>query len=583
MVTALTEYTTGIGVVSYNGYTLTPARSYSFDIQLVTDDSGRAKVVHRYTLKGRWWVTSDTEDLSSAAMSDLRQKLSEPGQKLTLTDIGFGDITVGGNAATKDPWFGPHPKVGHAEPVGGMIAWLVDWSVEFNLLDCESLAVPGHGSLVALNRRVSISIDAKGYTTINETGYWQISLNRKDGGSAIETTADAKRDLFKPAVPLGFKRESQNYSLNEAGNRMDWSITDVELHGPEYPTGIVDASVSYDVSSNERSFSKWHATLSGSLEVKKGFPLGWAATKFLAIVAMKKKSLQVAVGGTDSVVLAERFSFGMEDIFSRRSRFSITWLVAGQLNDFIKKSGVWERVEEAGAGTAGSMWRASMLDVWGPRGLAQVAVPPDTIIDPCGNETLKIPDLAAVNKHNDYGYFDAPFFAVGNIPPEQSWLEYENHIRYVREQNAAYHIPAVQVDPPKNITSSLSAAAGFQVFAVPSDTGVKVASPQSIPSNSAATLQYQGAPSDMLIMYGKAMRVKHQPAVPLVAKVLGAEPVMIKSAVEPAWIIGRVGTDNTPVFVTRWAFLFKVPDNFDVNQIAGGAPNLAAPAKPGQI
>lgn len=581
----LTDLVNGIGVVSYNGYVLTPARSYEFDISPVLDDAQRGKVYQRYALKGRWWVTSADEDTSSTSMTTLRQKLSEPGQKLTITDIGFGDITVGGDATTYDPAFGPFPRTGHCEPRGGMIAWLVDWSIEFNLLDCESLAQTAIGGLIALNRKVAISVDMKGYTTITQSGYWQVSMNRVNGGSTLSKNADDMRDRFKANVPSGFRREVSNFTPNEAGNRMDFSIVDVEMHGSDYPEGIVETHISYDVAANERTFSKWQATLAGTLEVKKGFPLGLAATKFLAIVAKKKAALQRAAAGSgsDAMVIVERFSFGMEDIFGRTSRFSITFLVVGQFADFIRQSGVWERVVDQGEG---DRWRANMnLDVWTSRGLAKVKIPNDTIIDACQGEPLNIPALTAANYNNDYGSFEAPMFAVGNIPYEKSWLEYENHIRYVREQQTATHSPAVSVPAPKSTSTSMGIAAGFTTTFGPASgtSGAKLAPPQSLAAESNSTIQFQSAPNDMLVMYGKAMRVKFEPVVPTVGMVLGAEPVMVKAVVEPAWIIGRVGTDNAPVFVTRWAYLFKVPDNFKVEQAAKGAPNPAIPPAKGAV
>lgn len=587
MVTPLTTFTDGIGTVSYNGVTLTPARNYKFEMEPIYDEAGIALVYDKYVMHGEWHVTSATEAVEATALSTIRRLLSEPGKVLTISGIGFGDMAglssmvVGGKQAGVthyDVKFGPHPKVAFMEPVGGLIAWRVNWSVEFHLLPCTiSAAQDGkaaNGRIIAFNREFQLDIDCTtGLTRYTIAGYWQVALNRDADGENLTEGADKQIDKLLPVVPNDFERVNRNYHLSKDRTRVDFTVTDQELTGPAFPAGIVKAKIKYEVSTTTQSQAIWHATLSGSLTTIKGRNRYLAAQKFAAIARDKRRQLEAAFRGTGSV-FPVRFSFSLDDLFGRTSSFSLTFQMAGTLRNIMQASGVWSDVPESNY----QQWAASMQPAWHPRGLADAHFNKMAIIDVCGNDPLPVDSVTASGRP-DAGGPTQEVFSCGTIDPKFSWLAYENHVRVVRKQSAVNHSFA-QVATGLGLAYALTSpstalAGGAVIYANRDRTDPKVDAGSSYQGKTPSVVQYQGAPDDELVMYGKAMRLQHVPVAPTLKQVMGIEPVLIDSSCTMPILMGRVGTDNCCVWGMAWAYRFKCPTYLDTTkQIpTSGAPN----------
>jgi hypothetical protein len=128
-ITPLASFT--IGVVNYGNYTLVPSRTYRFSAEPVYSDLDRTVVYNKCALTGKWVITETSEGASAITLTSVHKGLSEPGQTLTLTNIGYLATMVA------DAHWGPKPRVISLTPVGGLLCWEVEWSVEFY--------VPGSG------------------------------------------------------------------------------------------------------------------------------------------------------------------------------------------------------------------------------------------------------------------------------------------------------------------------------------------------------------------------------------------------------------------------------------------------------
>jgi len=203
--TPLTTFTTGIGVVSYGGYTLVPARNYRFTVEPVYSDSDRSVVYNKCTLSGKWVTTETSENGSAMTLASVRKLLSKPGQTLVLDNIGY----VG--TLTADVHWGPKPRVISLTPVGGLLCWEVEWTCEFYIPECSSTSLVS-GKILAFEYETETSIN-NGYTTNRTTGYWQIAQVRD--GIRVTERPDEKRELLNIKVPPGFKRTASSFRTSQ--------------------------------------------------------------------------------------------------------------------------------------------------------------------------------------------------------------------------------------------------------------------------------------------------------------------------------------------------------------------------------
>ena len=93
---------------------------------------------------------------------------------------------------------------------------------------------------------VTYSIDVAGMTTRTIVGTIEIPAHRQDRSPS--DIADEYRERLVLAVPSGFRRTQQTFSISRDNRTLDFVIVDTE-HASEnaFPPGVVDADVHYTV------------------------------------------------------------------------------------------------------------------------------------------------------------------------------------------------------------------------------------------------------------------------------------------------------------------------------------------------
>ena len=528
--TALKDDAVSAGVIAYNGFTFPNPRNVKVRGTPVYDEAGRAVIYVAYTLSVHtivWASASSAAPVADTAnyLENLRTRLFKPGQSLTLTNIGFGDLSL--NSVDEDVAWGPKPRVCEFEPIAGLAAWDLNWTVEFSLPECGSLHSPA--ALLALNYEIVYSSNERGFSTRTVSGYAELPRTRNaDGGRLSSNSTDFVWDRINVTLPPGFIRKTNQRRVSKDKRRLDFVIVDEELMSLPWPAGIVGGDIEYGVENVNIGFAQHVGSLSGSLETAPDKPVSLAAQVFVNIALAKIQELRASVGGNASVIVQKlRLQRGL---FSRRSTFGASFLVTGTIGSMLGKSGVWTPV----AGTDYQQWAASMKALWSGRGKAGLrSGVNDVIIDICGGATgFTIDDGGGSQEPPPYEptvTFDC------NVTSANSWLAYENAVRGNRSQEVAVHKYA---QPYQNATASMSG-----VSLGPSTTGLP------------DVIQYQSLPSDRVLLVGRALRIDFVPDVPALVSVQGQAAIEIDRNVEVKKVADFLGCK---LYFARWSILYRL-------------------------
>src|SRR5262249_34253683 len=139
-------------------------------------------------------------------------------------------------------------------------------------------------ALMEYNFKLGVSIDASGYSRRNFTGHIRIPQTRITvDDRRLSDQADAYREQVVPALLVGFRRESSDFALSDDKCRLDFTVVDVEV-GPNYPPpGVVEVSMSHEVSTDKVYGARWAATLSATYELARDTPRETALKYFLNV------------------------------------------------------------------------------------------------------------------------------------------------------------------------------------------------------------------------------------------------------------------------------------------------------------
>ena len=539
----LTDAVVGGGTIAYNGYTFPNLRNSEFTLEPVYDEAGRHVVKQRLTLAINWFAYSTTEDGAAAVIEDMRDRLSVAGQTLQLTDLGFGDLVINQAAGSSpsgthvDVSWGPKPGPLKAVSIGGL-AWECSWHITTEIQECANTYSL---SFLALNYSVAWSVDHRGLQRRTIAGYYEINQTRDGTSRAVARSADEAWNGIRVTVPENFRRASTERQLSPDRNRMDFAITDEELEGYAPPDGMIEATIEDSFSNIPPGFARWRASLNCSFECAPDRKPAAAAVAFMTVATQKAASLQKAAG-KKRVVLPTSLRMS-RDRLGRRSTFGMEWTVVACLNDLIAQSGLWETVP----GTSWAKWSASMSKAWENRGFAGLRFDPkeDTLVDLCaGISTATIGGGLAYKPLAGVG---SGMLSVGDVDEEHSWLAYENRLEPYREQTLVAHKPVqafTPVAPPQGVVGTAIATA--------TDVTLTSASMGTSPD----VIQYRGNPTDYVLMRGKAMRLKYQPAVPALLTVEGVPVVEVRSKIDGPKTLTCFF--DVPVYVVRWAILYRV-------------------------
>jgi hypothetical protein len=446
-----------IGRIYYNGFMFPGAITARINTVPVYDTTGRYVKYRQHTVTVEFIiypgvdaaVTKDpiflnnytpifptTISTVNSGYMELRRRLTEPGQPLSIQGLGFGtDIVV----ASSDVNFGPRPSLLSWEPLGGPKGVRVVWECSFAVTECTTPTAV-RGDIGELSFDVEWSIDVMGLTTRTVTGFADIRVARV--GNIISNHADQIRDQLRPpAIPINFGREHQNYHLSADRRRLAFTIVDRE-HPSDNPLspGCVRMDVIETVStslSKSAAGNIWTFQIDGTITVAKGMPRWFAWVAFIGIVKSRreiaKQFATVNKSGepdfkstTKSNILTTAALSLTEEIYGRSMSFSWVWWMFCDVGSIIDASGFWQAIP----GQSWELWQASMAEAWHPRGAAGLKHQgPDYVISFCDKTGL----VATTPESRDSKDRRKPASLLSDKPdPANSWMFFP-HCEYIED------------------------------------------------------------------------------------------------------------------------------------------------------
>ena len=536
----LTDAQAGHGSIIYNGYRFGAFRNFSISLVPEYDDAGRALVGNRLTLELTECISDDSVSDMNTRLLAMRRQLAEPGQVLVIAGVGFGDMSINGINATPalakthdDIEWGPKPEPIEFTPLGGNVSWEFTWRVTAFIRDCPG-TIGGPLAFASFNYRTVYSRNEEGLTQRIISGRARIAQTRVNGGRTLTKSADQLWDKVNIPIPQGFGRANSTHQVDESKCWLEFVVVDEELPGEAPPEHMIQADIDYDLESVPPGFERYEATLSGTLTVAPGKAPSRAASAFWLIAFDKLRKLQQAAR-PKGVVIPTRLKFGHK-LFTRSSRFSISFSVVHCLEDILRSGGIWAPVE----GSNYQKWRASMNEVFSSRGVAGLRQTPtdDMIVDLCGNFTYGTAgrDISLTRPDS---WEPSGLLRMDGITSENSWFGFENTLKIQRDESVSLSKVVRNYTPygsaPETDGVAFDAVTGY--------------------TESAVAVEYGSSPEDTILMYGKALRLKFQPSVPRLEKIGNVTVTQIKQLVDgPRPIACFFGV---PVYLVRWAILYK--------------------------
>lgn len=563
-----------VGTVSYNGYTFPPAFSMNVRCKSIYDTADRARKYIQHVLTIDTIVLpidaphATTGSQTDVNMTDIKKRLQTPGKALTITDQGFGPVTVDGTTVV-DSRFGPKPQVLEWSSVGSNRACRVLWQCEFYLPVCSDSTPLYKNAFAEFTYEVSYAIN-QGMTT--RVMRCTIEVPIAKAGNGIADTADAYRDYFNPPVPVGFHRE-RLVQISRDKRTIDITLIDTEIDSDNpYPEGAVEIEADHSIESSfdEDAFIVYHSSLSCRIKVAANVPKiqGWQMFRAIASDRFAKGSGPIQIKGLRANEFAAQ-SFPLrtyfrasESIFSREIEFELEWEYLANLTDAFARSGLFTPVPN----TNWNQWKTSMAAINGTRGIAGMRHlnTDDIIVDLCA---FNYPTPNSDVQKPYYNGADSPF-ADECPPPEYSYRKFKPVFEFSYETNIAQHAKSAQA----SISSIVKATA---TEGTPSTVGFNprdMSDSNYISSQDEHTIQIRGPSIPQLVFYGMAQRYCHQIPVPQVAEWGGATPYQVFQKAKH-FVIKTSGTRILNGLVWYQVYkMNKIPDGDISNIKTSGTP-----------
>lgn len=482
-------------------------------VQLEYDPADRSVIRHRVSMTVSTIVASSDTTSQTNQMEFIRKRLSQPGAPMVIQGLGMGLPTI-----INDYAWGPKPRVLSIKPLCH-IAHAITWQVEFAIYPC-SIGTDAGTLWESFTFQTQWGIDDIGKSVRTISG--QITIPTKAfGNGGGRPTADQVREALTVEVPYNFHRVSQTYSESTDRKTIAFSVVDVELRTEPFPPGVVQASGMSTLGSQGPGFAKGVSTLSMSLKMAPGAPRSLAVIYFLREVIGRQQRYR-QLGGNRIAVIPQSMQVAHE-LWGLTSLFSFSWAVTGCLSDILLSSALYRPVQTTGY----RQWAQSVEHTWKPRGIAglQSDASEDAIISVCDGVSSAVigrqPDSRVVESNIN----NLPSLLCEGLTEENSWLEYESVVRYKAEQPYSEHRSASDYYPEETDTASGS---GYVSNWSASETEHEV--------------EYEGLPSQRILLQWKGMRVKYKPEPPKLVSVggktarqvarYGAGPRVVSSTVD---------------------------------------------------
>jgi hypothetical protein len=517
----MTQTLPALGTIAYNGFTFGgPRLRTQLEVRPRYDSAKRANVYNVYKILVTFILTSDaaglaggltTADDTGTNAQNIFALLNQPGGALIFQGLGYGNITINTTISQSDVIYGPKPEVITFKSVGANLAMEVTWVCEVAIANCSTIGQKGAlGSLTELVYTSDWTIDAQGLTTVVVRGHDAIALNRTVPGSKkIAYTADQNRESLSPNPPLGFRLESENWTLSEDKSREDFTFIFKEFASDNpLPDGAFDVEMHQRTRNVlQEGFAIARSTISGYVDVVKPYTPGYAWNKAYLIMQERVQSI---VNAGKHVFLTD-VSIDDPIYGSRRVSFSLSFYITNtSLSTFPQDSAMFKPVTITDWGT----FRASMLaGAWGPRGTYGLSFDPasDVIVDHC-NQSFP---MSSSQDNVSPGNYDQPI-SLSNSSTQTDYLYWKHEIGVDAGPNSVNHYP-LPTSPPAQSGGSQNAPNNYGTpqaqFTAPMDN----TQPNPV-------MQITGQKPIKIILVGSGLRQNQPCEIPTLDNAFGTNP-----------------------------------------------------------
>ncbi|HVX15941.1 MAG TPA: hypothetical protein VHC22_32455 [Pirellulales bacterium] len=496
------------GIITYGEYTFSPFRKIDIQCTPVYDEADRVVTHLQYKMRCFDCVMqNDVQLVHQINMNAMQDALTAPGQQLIIKDIGFD--TAWDTFITPDIIWGPKPRMLAMRPYGE-ICWVFDWEIEFNVSRCvESLSTFFMDDvLMAWNYEVSFTVGEAGFVDARTTsGYIQVMAihgqntpANPDGFQEVLFNVDNAWDKLNFALPFGFRRVSNNRTINKAKNRIDFTIVDQEFRAAPFPPGIVNADAKLTYRSQTPGLPLWMGTLSCTYEVAPGFRKSLAVSKFLTLLNDRVTKLQNAVAQGGIAINPAVLPVAMEvehELYDRTTTISVSFTFTTTADALLNYSGMWQPLPE----NDWQAWQTSLAKSLSNKGYSGVDFDPaeDRLITIClggaspSDQPIATLGIPVDDTHDSDGEEDENPDLPADEAASGGYLIFESAAREVRAENFVVHRFAQNYYP---------GAQGWEDHVT----------------------EYQSAPDNYVVMTGRGVRIDQMPDPPQVTSI-GGQPV----------------------------------------------------------
>ena len=572
-----------VGTLVYNGIDLNPAETLTtgFNLKPVMDAAKRTVVYVETLLSIHSVIYATNADNVAAAVDAYKIALMTPAAPLIYTAKGGGTLQANvPGEPQRDVCYGPLPQYFRLSNIH-QNAIHFDWAV----LVClpGTCSQPFYSGLpMEVNFALNFTIDQSGWSKRTYRGHLIIPTTRATpGATAILDNADAYRPQIVPAPLVGFRRTTDDFGLNEAKTRLDFTVIDEEMADNIPPPGVILVTASDDRTTVQPgNFNQYSGTLTAEYELQKGSLSSDAFMSFLNIwndrkFALSQYIMSVNNDGKPPCILPIGFSCSEPDIYGKpRCRFTLKYSTSMNVRRFLT-AGLWRPVPDSNW----QQWSASVAvfnaDGRGLAGL-QFQNNQDAIIDLCAGTSTLAPMTAITLPNTSPSNNDL----TGTVPaPENSWMHYRNAVYLETRDSTIVQKPLsmsqlnviLQPDGAGDFSGSGNTQGDWeeeQEF--DSEGGYEPALAPPTTQTPPTIIQQRSASTYYVVMIGEAVRANFQISPPDLVSVGGVQAIPANKK-GYGFIQGQIGGTNVPIFAGSWKLRYL---------IAGPPPTVGVPPNP---
>lgn len=549
------SYTTEYGTYTFGAFC-----SSRLAINPLPSKDGRGNKGVEYTLHVDDYVVSPNgTDSIADEMDDWEKILTTRCGRLRYQNRGH-DLDVNNPAGTvRDiggrDGLGPIPKLSEFRTMGGQAAFAakVSWSCTTTIPKCAANTVY-QGRPMDLGFEVTWRIDDGGVSTRVISGWVEIPVFRLYGIRVGSDQADAYRPKVIDGFPMlpGFTRNT-NWKLSADRKTDTFTIVDAERDPNYFQVGMERWRGTHETHSAFAypfGFVTYGNTISASFTVQRDKHKSLAWKRFGALVASRIaprkplvgvdlfRAVKTAVGERTVIPQDLRVTDSLD---SKEVNFTFSYTHISSPHTFLADAGMWEPIPNADW----DAWKKEARNgAANERGYMQLGWKRewDAWLDLCSDKKAPIvPPDAAAERAGPVKIEGAKIARFKPPKPEESFMAYEAHLRFVGTASIARHKPLHYA--PAGLATvhehDVNSKTHLQQGSAPSDV-----------------LQSVGSPTCDVILTGSAVRAGYAVVPPKLISVGGVAAQLIHEDIRNAEI-GNGG--GIPIFGGRWRCVYMLP------------------------